>query len=72
VAIVDVDWIEPPLADWARANADVALACLAAALADDRARGVEPHETRASMAFFLRRLTAAQREVVTAGLERPT
>jgi hypothetical protein len=66
--VVDADWVDPPLEVWARTNADVALACIAAALADDRARGVDPDETRASLERFLRRLTEAQREIVGAEL----
>jgi hypothetical protein len=68
VAVVDVEWMEPPLGLWARANADLAVACIAVALADDRVHGVDPDETRASIERFLRRLTAAQTEIVAAQL----
>ena len=68
VSAVDVNWTEPPLAVWARANADLALARVTAALAEDRTRGVEPGETQASVEASFRRLTAAQRAIVSAEL----
>jgi hypothetical protein len=61
-------WVDPPLAEWARANAELEADRLRVAIVADRAHGVDLDESLASLRASFRRLTAAQTEAVAAQL----
>jgi hypothetical protein len=59
-------WIDPPLAAWARANAQLEAERVRQLLAAGRALDVDADDIIANLHTCLRRLTADQKDIVAA------